>query len=81
MGSTDVKMPVRHQFSSPKRHYFVESFAKITRGNFNLMRYLKNLHSNVICNIRSSSRDSGSHSRPGSAALVVDFSSKDNTDA
>ncbi|CAB3230171.1 unnamed protein product [Arctia plantaginis] len=29
---------------------------------------------------RSSSRDSGSHSRPGSAALVVDYNSKDNTD-
>ncbi|XP_045488811.1 espin isoform X3 [Pieris rapae] len=27
---------------------------------------------------RSSSRDSGSHSRPGSAALVVDYDSKDN---
>lgn len=29
---------------------------------------------------RSSSRDSGSHSRPGSAALVVDYNTKDNTD-
>lgn len=29
---------------------------------------------------RSSSRDSGSHSRPGSAALVVDYNSKDNND-
>ncbi|PZC73996.1 hypothetical protein B5X24_HaOG208454 [Helicoverpa armigera] len=30
---------------------------------------------------RSSSRDSGSHSRPGSAALVVDYSTKDSTDS
>ncbi|KAL0870944.1 hypothetical protein ABMA27_004769 [Loxostege sticticalis] len=30
---------------------------------------------------RSSSRDSGSHSRPGSAALVVDYTAKDNNDA
>ncbi|XP_073961265.1 espin protein forked isoform X2 [Choristoneura fumiferana] len=29
---------------------------------------------------RSSSRDSGSHSRPGSAALVVDYTPKDSTD-
>ncbi|XP_028164036.1 espin isoform X4 [Ostrinia furnacalis] len=29
---------------------------------------------------RSSSRDSGSHSRPGSAALVVDYTAKDNND-
>ncbi|XP_026735674.1 espin [Trichoplusia ni] len=29
---------------------------------------------------RSSSRDSGSHSRPGSAALVVDYNTKDTTD-
>ncbi|XP_049876000.1 espin isoform X2 [Pectinophora gossypiella] len=28
---------------------------------------------------RSSSRDSGSHSRPGSAALVVDYTAKDNS--
>ncbi|XP_063895193.1 espin [Helicoverpa armigera] len=30
---------------------------------------------------RSNSRDSGSHSRPGSAALVVDYSTKDSTDS
>ncbi|KAL0821508.1 hypothetical protein ABMA28_004972 [Loxostege sticticalis] len=30
---------------------------------------------------RSSSRDSSSHSRPGSAALVVDYTAKDNNDA
>ncbi|CAH2983944.1 unnamed protein product [Chilo suppressalis] len=29
---------------------------------------------------RSTSRDSGSHSRPGSAALVVDYTTKDNND-
>ncbi|RVE49866.1 hypothetical protein evm_005459 [Chilo suppressalis] len=29
---------------------------------------------------RSTSRDSGSHSRPGSAALVVDYTTKDNID-
>ncbi|CAH0720490.1 unnamed protein product, partial [Brenthis ino] len=30
---------------------------------------------------RSSSRDSGSHSRPGSAALLVDYGTKENNDA
>ncbi|XP_028042265.1 espin isoform X2 [Bombyx mandarina] len=30
---------------------------------------------------RSSSRDSGSHSRPGSAALLVDYDSKDSNDS
>ncbi|CAG9788550.1 unnamed protein product [Diatraea saccharalis] len=30
---------------------------------------------------RSTSRDSGSHSRPGSAALIIDYTTKDNGDA
>lgn len=34
----------------------------------------------IISVDRSNSRDSGSHSRPGSAALVVDYTSKDQMD-
>ncbi|CAG4987414.1 unnamed protein product [Parnassius apollo] len=30
---------------------------------------------------RSSSRDSGSHSRPGSAALIIDYATKENNDS